>query len=75
MKYYAGDPGRAAAEAALQAEITHAHTEGIAGAVAVGGDMDTTAAIVGGIIAAGTGTDGIPPDWLAAREPLPGWLR
>ncbi|XVQ10478.1 ADP-ribosylglycohydrolase family protein [Spirillospora sp. CA-255316] len=33
--YFAGDPARAAAEAALQAEITHAHTEGIAGAVAV----------------------------------------
>jgi ADP-ribosylglycohydrolase len=158
--YYAGDPERAAAEAALQAEITHAHTEGIAGAVAIavaaslaatntthalieaaldhtpgtyvrrglqraqslkratpeqaaqalgngsritaqdtvpfalwaaarhledypagiracvtaGGDMDTTAAIVGGIIAARTGTDGIPPDWLASREPLPEWL-
>jgi ADP-ribosylglycohydrolase len=33
--YFAGDPARAAAEAALQAEITHAHVEGIAGAVAV----------------------------------------
>lgn len=158
--YFTGDPTRAAAEAALQAEITHAHVEGIAGAVAVavaaalaatstadllleaaldhaagtyvrrglqrarnlkkatpeqaaqalgngsritaqdtvpfalwaatrhlddypagiracitvGGDMDTTAAIVGGIIAARTGNDGIPPEWLDAREPLPGWL-
>ncbi|WP_240809610.1 ADP-ribosylglycohydrolase family protein [Actinomadura sp. WMMA1423] len=155
-----GDPARAAAEAALQAEITHAHVEGVAGAMAVavaaslaangtagnlieaaldhvpgtyvrrglerarglkratpeqaaqalgngsritaqdtvpfalwaatrhlddypagvracvtaGGDMDTTAAIVGGIIAAGTGIDGIPPAWLESREPLPGWL-
>ncbi|MFB4317756.1 ADP-ribosylglycohydrolase family protein [Actinomadura sp. 21ATH] len=159
--YYTGDPARAAAEAALQAEITHAHTEGIAGAVAVavaaslaatgtagdlieaaldhvpgtyvrqglqrarglakatpeeaaqalgngsritaqdtvpfalwaatrhlgdypagvracvtaGGDMDTTAAIVGGIIATRTGIDGIPPDWLDAREPLPAWVK
>ncbi|MBO2448963.1 ADP-ribosylglycohydrolase family protein [Actinomadura barringtoniae] len=157
--YYAGDPARAAAEAARQAEITHAHEEGLAGAVAVavaasliaetpelvyeavldhtagtyvgkglrrlgglaratpfraaevlgngsritaqdtvpftiwvalrylndyepgirvcvavGGDMDTTAAIVGGIIAARTGTDGIPPEWLELREPLPAWL-
>jgi ADP-ribosylglycohydrolase len=157
--YYAGDPARAAAEASLQAEITHSHTEGIAGAVAVavaaslaatgtaeslikevldhvpgtyvrrglqrarslkkatpeqaaqalgngsritaqdtvpfalwaaahhlddypagvracvtvGGDMDTTAAIVGGIIAARTGIDRIPSDWLDSREPLPGW--
>jgi ADP-ribosylglycohydrolase len=158
--FYSGDPAGAAAEAALQAEITHAHAEGIAGAVAVavaasvaaagtaedlieaaldhvggtyvrrglqrarglskatreeaaralgngsritaqdtvpfalwaairyrddyaagvracvaaGGDMDTTAAIVGGIIGARTGLDGIPPDWLAHREPLPAWL-
>ncbi|MGP4026444.1 ADP-ribosylglycohydrolase family protein [Actinomadura sp. 3N407] len=158
--FYIGDPARAAAEATLQAEITHAHAEGIAGAVAVavaaslaatdtaenlieaaldhvsgtyvrrglqrarslkeatpeqaaqalgngsritaqdtvpfalwtatrhlddypvgvracvaaGGDMDTTAAIVGGIIAANTGIDGIPSAWLDSREPLPGWL-
>lgn len=37
--------------------------------------MDTTAAIVGGIIAARTGIDCIPPEWLNAREPLPGWIR
>lgn len=158
--YYSGAPARAAAEAVRQAEITHAHAEGIAGAVAVavaaslaatgtaeevieaaldhvpgtyvrrglqrarrlkkatpeqaaqalgngsritaqdtvpfalwaairhwddypagvracvtvGGDMDTTAAIVGGIIAARAGFDGIPSDWLDYREPLPGWL-
>ncbi|MEU8804130.1 ADP-ribosylglycohydrolase family protein [Spirillospora sp. NPDC048819] len=158
--FYIGDPARAAAEATLQAEITHAHTEGIAGAVAVAvaaslaatdaaenlieaaldhapgtyvrrglqrarrlkkatpeqavqalgngsritaqdtvpfalwtaarhlddypvgvracvtasGDMDTTAAIVGGIIAASTGIDGIPSAWLDSRESLPGWL-
>lgn len=41
------------------------------------GDRDTTCAIVGGIVAAHVGTDGIPADWLVAREPLPGldeWL-
>ncbi|GAA0677433.1 hypothetical protein GCM10010193_33380 [Kitasatospora atroaurantiaca] len=38
-----------------------------------GGDVDTTGAIVGGIVAAHTGTAGIPAAWLAAREPLPGW--
>ncbi|WP_063838308.1 ADP-ribosylglycohydrolase family protein [Saccharothrix sp. ST-888] len=41
--------------------------------VRAGGDVDTTAAIVGGIVAARTGTAGIPPAWLAAREPLPDW--
>lgn len=34
------------------------------------GDRDTTCAIVGGIVAARVGTDGIPPNWRAAREPL-----
>ncbi|MGP4023217.1 ADP-ribosylglycohydrolase family protein [Actinomadura sp. 3N407] len=158
--YFTGDPAHAADQAALQAEITHAHIEGIAGAVAVavtaslaatgtpetlieaaldhtpgtyvrrglqrarnlkkatveqaarvlgngsritaqdtvpfalwaatryhndypagvracvtaGGDMDTTAAIAGGIIATRTGIVGIPPEWLDSREPLPRWL-
>jgi ADP-ribosylglycohydrolase len=34
-----------------------------------GGDMDTTCAIVGGILAAGGAA--IPAEWLARREPLP----
>lgn len=38
-----------------------------------GGDIDTTCAMVGGIVATHTGTARIPPDWLAAREPLPDW--
>jgi ADP-ribosylglycohydrolase len=42
--------------------------------VAAGGDVDTTAAIAGGVVAAHTGRDGIPARWLAEREPLPGWL-
>ena len=38
--------------------------------VSGGGDMDTTCALVGGIIAASAG--GNPPaEWLAQREPLP----
>lgn len=38
-----------------------------------GGDVDTTCAIVGGIIAAGPG--GEPPrEWQERCEPLPGWL-
>ncbi|MEU1283682.1 ADP-ribosylglycohydrolase family protein [Kitasatospora sp. NPDC005856] len=43
-------------------------------AIAAGGDMDTVAAITGGVVAAHTGTEGIPAAWLAAREPLPDWL-
>ncbi|MGW2871991.1 ADP-ribosylglycohydrolase family protein [Kitasatospora sp. NPDC001225] len=42
-------------------------------AIAAGGDMDTVAAITGGVVAAHTGTGGIPRAWLAAREPLPAW--
>ncbi|MEV4125018.1 ADP-ribosylglycohydrolase family protein [Nocardia sp. NPDC049707] len=47
--------------------------------VEAGGDVDTTAAIVGGIVAAHTGTGrrgeivGIPREWLSARERLPTW--
>lgn len=34
------------------------------------GDRDTTCAIVGGIVACRVGREGIPAEWLAAREPL-----
>jgi ADP-ribosylglycohydrolase len=37
----------------------------------VGGDIDTTCAMVGGIVVGATGLDGIPADWRTAREPLP----
>jgi len=40
----------------------------------VGGDVDTTCAIVGGIVAARVGTAGIPAAWRAACEALPGWV-
>jgi len=39
-----------------------------------GGDVDTTCAIVGGIVAARVGTDGIPAHWNEAAEPLPPWV-
>ncbi|GAA3127369.1 ADP-ribosylglycohydrolase family protein [Streptomyces rectiviolaceus] len=39
----------------------------------VGGDMDTTCAIVGGVVASGEG--GAPSDeWLERTEALPGWV-
>jgi ADP-ribosylglycohydrolase len=37
------------------------------------GDRDTTCAIVGGIVAAYVGIEGIPQDWRNHREPLPTW--
>ncbi|WP_184847427.1 ADP-ribosylglycohydrolase family protein [Allocatelliglobosispora scoriae] len=43
--------------------------------VQAGGDIDTTAAIAGGVVAAYSGVDGIPAPWLASREPLPDWLQ
>ncbi|MDH6136801.1 hypothetical protein P3T37_006232 [Kitasatospora sp. MAA4] len=36
--------------------------------------MDTTCAIAGGVVAARTGSAGVPADWLASREPLPDWV-
>jgi ADP-ribosylglycohydrolase len=37
------------------------------------GDVDTTCAMVGGIVAMYTGLDAIPAAWRVAREPLPTW--
>lgn len=42
--------------------------------ISVGGDADTTAAIVGGIVANYVGRDGIPQKWLNYCEPLPAWI-
>ena len=38
------------------------------------GDRDTTCAISCSVTAARVGPEGIPLQWLAAREPLPSWL-
>ncbi|MEV0436796.1 ADP-ribosylglycohydrolase family protein [Nocardia sp. NPDC050413] len=49
----------------------------VAACIEADGDIDTTCAITGGIVAAYTGTgtaNGVPQAWLAAREPLPSWL-
>jgi ADP-ribosylglycohydrolase len=37
------------------------------------GDIDTNCAMVGGIVACATGSDGIPSEWLRRRERLPAW--
>ncbi|MFE6051580.1 ADP-ribosylglycohydrolase family protein [Kitasatospora sp. NPDC056446] len=38
------------------------------------GDVDTTCAITGGVVAARTGLAEVPPTWLACREALPDWV-
>lgn len=52
------------------------HPDGLAAALrttAEGfGDVDTTCAITGGVVAARTGVEGVPAAWLRRREPLPG---
>ena len=40
----------------------------------VGGDIDTTCAIVGGIVASRVGLAGIPAAWLKRCEALPEWV-
>ncbi|MEU3765672.1 ADP-ribosylglycohydrolase family protein [Amycolatopsis keratiniphila] len=40
---------------------------------AAGGDVDTTCAIVGGIVATRVGIEGLPLPWRATCEPLPDW--
>jgi ADP-ribosylglycohydrolase len=46
------------------------YVEALSLAIRVGGDCDTNAAIVGGIVALSVGRSGIPADWLDAREPM-----
>ncbi|MFG1675866.1 ADP-ribosylglycohydrolase family protein [Micromonospora sp. NPDC049282] len=61
----------------VAATLLHDYPAAIRACVEAGGDVDTTAAIVGGIVAAHTGVGtpgGVPEGWLTAREPLPGWL-
>ncbi|MCP5515689.1 MAG: ADP-ribosylglycohydrolase family protein [Verrucomicrobiales bacterium] len=39
--------------------------------ISAGGDCDTNAAIVGGIVALAVGTEGIPAEWRTQKEPFP----
>jgi ADP-ribosylglycohydrolase len=43
-------------------------TEALGKTISVGGDCDTNAAIVGGIVALSAGREAIPTEWLNARE-------
>lgn len=51
--------------------FSHEYEEALWQTVSGLGDRDTTCAIVGGIVALATGPDGIPSEWLKAREALP----
>ncbi|MDB6028222.1 MAG: ADP-ribosylglycohydrolase [Verrucomicrobiales bacterium] len=47
------------------------YVEAISATIKVGGDCDTNAAIVGGIVALSAGEDSIPADWHKERERFP----
>jgi ADP-ribosylglycohydrolase len=52
----------------VAAHYSHNFVEALGVAISGGGDCDTNAAIVGGIVALSVGRDGIPAEWLKARE-------
>lgn len=54
-------------------EFVDSYEEAIWQAASALGDVDTICAMVGGIVAARTGTDSIPAEWLGYREALPDW--
>jgi len=54
----------------VAAHYSNNFVEALAQTIQVGGDCDTNAAIVGGIVALSAGPDSIPAEWLRARENL-----
>jgi ADP-ribosylglycohydrolase len=65
---------------ALQAWFRHEddHAGAVESVVRCGGDTDTVAAIVGGIVGARVGPEGVPADWLDRLAEWPrstGWIR
>jgi ADP-ribosylglycohydrolase len=55
----------------VAARCSNDFTQALQDTTGARGDVDTTCAIVGGIVVLRTGRAGIPPSWLAAREALP----
>ena len=47
------------------------YVEALAQTIVAGGDCDTNAAIVGGIVALSVGFEGIPSEWWDSKESLP----
>lgn len=65
---------------ALHACLRHPadYRQAVVSVIKCGGDTDTTAAIVGGIVGASVGEDGIPAQWLSGLVEWPrgvGWIR
>ena len=54
----------------MAAHHPHQFAETLGQTISVGGDCDTNAAIVGGIVALSAGRESIPEAWLKAREPI-----
>jgi ADP-ribosylglycohydrolase len=50
--------------------FAHDYPAALWATVSAGGDVDTTCAIVGGIVALSAEAKGIPPEWIAEREAL-----
>ncbi|MGW0249916.1 ADP-ribosylglycohydrolase family protein [Nocardia goodfellowii] len=55
------------------AKYPHDFTEALWATAIASDDVDTTCAIVGGILAGRSGIDAIPEQWLRSCEPLPAW--
>jgi ADP-ribosylglycohydrolase len=53
------------------ANFLHDYVRALSITISVGGDCDTNAAIVGGIVASSFAHATIPSDWKRANEPLP----
>jgi ADP-ribosylglycohydrolase len=54
----------------MAAHHPHQFAETLGQTISVGGDCDTNAAIVGGIVALSAGRESIPAAWLKARETI-----
>ena len=65
---------------AIHAWLSHPrdYRQAVTAIIQCGGDADTTAAIVGGIVGAGVGESGIPPEWIDGICEYPrsvNWMR
>ena len=54
----------------MAAHLLSEFVESLGNTFSVGGDCDTNAAIVGGIVALSAGRQAVPADWLKARESI-----
>lgn len=55
----------------LAARHLDAYADAVRSAILGGGDIDTVAAMVGGVVGGRVGLDGLPASWLRVREPVP----